>query len=156
MSAASCRIDFRRGTKAVRTAPATTSTCSTCWTTCRSGTPAAWYCPQPQIENGESRSSWKPKVRSAKTRAACSGSGSSRRIRKAATVAPAKPSANRRTGARSPFGYESQSGASSSAANFVHPASATAAPRAQADDASQNPQIRNAGMIASFVFEFDA
>ncbi len=30
------------------------------------------------------------------------------------------------------------------------------APRAQADDASQNPQIRKAGMIASFVFELDA
>ena len=58
-------------------------------------------------------------------------------------------------GSRQPFGYESQSGASSSAANFVQPASATAAPRAQADDASQKPQIRNAGMIASFVFEFE-
>ena len=71
-------------------------------------------------------------------------------------MAPAKPSANRRTGARNPFGYESQSGASRSAANFVQPASATAAPRAHAELASQNPQIRSAGMIASFVFEFDA
>ena len=71
-------------------------------------------------------------------------------------MAPAKPSANRRTGARIPFGYDSQSGASSRAANFVHPASATAAPRAHADEASQNPQIRKAGMIASFVFELDA
>ena len=82
MSAASCRIDFRRGTNATSTAPATTSTCSTCWTTWRSGTPAAWYWPQPQSENGESRSSWKPNVRSPKTRAAWSGSGSSRRMRK--------------------------------------------------------------------------
>ena len=49
----------------------------------------------------------------------------------------------------------SHSGARSSAANFVQPASATADPRAQAEEASQKPQIRNAGMIASFVFEFD-
>ena len=33
--------------------------------------PAAWYWSQPQSENGESRSSWKPSVRSTKTRAAC-------------------------------------------------------------------------------------
>ncbi len=156
MSAASCRIDFRRGTNATSTAPATTSTSSTCWTTWRSGTPAAWYWPQPQSEKGESRSSWKPNVRSAKTRAAWSGSGSSRRTRKAASVAPANESAKRRAGIRHPSGYESQSGASSSAANFVHPASATAAPRAQAEEASQKPQIRNAGMIVSFVFEFEA
>ena len=57
--------------------------------------------------------------------------------------------------AREPFGYASQSGASSSAANFVQPASATAAPRAHGEEASQKPQIRNAGMIASFVFEFE-
>ena len=42
-----------------------------------------------------------------------------------------------------------------SAANFVQPASATAAPRAHGDDASQKPQTRSAGMIASFVFEFE-
>ncbi len=46
----------------------------------------------------------------------------------------------------------SQSGASSSTANFVQPASATATPRAAGDDASQKPQTRRAGMIASFVF----
>src|ERR687897_292208 len=68
------------------------------------GHPAARYWPQPQIENGDSRSSWKPKVRSAKTRAACNGSGSSRRTRKAASVAPANPSTKRRVGSRQPSG----------------------------------------------------
>src|SRR5918995_7469378 len=126
---------------ATTSAAATTSTCSTCWTACRSGTPAARYCPHPQSEKGESRSSWKPNVRSPKTRVACSGSGSSRSTRKAATVAAANESTKRRTGGRQPSGYESQRGANSKAANFVQPASATAAPRAQADEASQKPQI---------------
>ena len=40
--------------------------------------PFAWYCPQSQSENGESRPIWKLIVRSKKTRAACSGDGSSR------------------------------------------------------------------------------
>jgi hypothetical protein len=53
--------------------------------------PAAWYWRQSQSEKGDSRSSWKPNVRSAKTRAACSGSGSSRRIEKAASVATRNP-----------------------------------------------------------------
>ena len=70
-------------------------------------------------------------------------------------MAPANASANRFAGARQPFGYESHSGASSRAANFVQPASATAAPRAHAEEASQKPQIRKAGMIASFVFELE-
>jgi hypothetical protein len=47
----------------------------------------------------------------------------------------------------------SQSGATTSVANFVALASATAAPRATGDEASQNPQTSTAGMIASFVFE---
>ena len=42
-----------------------------------------------------------------------------------------------------------------SAANFVHPARARNAPRANADVTSQKPKIRNTGMIASFVFELD-
>ena len=111
----------RRGAR-----PATTSTSSTCWTTCRSGTPAAWYWPQPQIENGDSRSSCQPKVRSPNTRAACSGSGSSSRTENAASVASGEAerrSAERAAATRS--GTTSQSGASSSAANFVQPASAT-------------------------------
>ena len=33
--------------------------------------PAAWYCPQSQSENGDSRPSCQPTVRSQKTRAAC-------------------------------------------------------------------------------------
>ena len=56
----------------------------------------------------------------------------------------------------SPFGYVSQRGARRSVANFVHPESATAAPRATGDVESQKPQTRIAGMIASFVFEFNA
>ena len=71
-------------------------------------------------------------MRSPNTRAAWSGLGSSSRIEKAATVAAANASTNCLAGARQPFGYDSQSGASSSAANFVQPASATAAPRAHA------------------------
>src|SRR5207247_7844401 len=52
-------------------------------------------------------------------------------------------------------GYEAQSGASSSGANFVQPESATAAPRAAGDVTSQKPQIRNSGGSASFVFELE-
>jgi hypothetical protein len=47
----------------------------------------------------------------------------------------------------------SQSGATTSVANFVHDDKATKVPRAQAELASQKPQIRNAAGIASFVFE---
>src|SRR5205814_8686617 len=50
-------------------------------------------------------------------------------------------------------GYESQSGATTNAANFGQPARAVAAPRAHGELHRQNPQIRNAGMMASFVFE---
>ena len=66
----------------------------------------------------------------------------------AATNAPAKSATVR---SRSD-GYPAQSGASRSAPNFDQPASATAAPLAAGDDTSQNPQTRNAGMSASFVF----
>ena len=50
----------------------------------------------------------------------------------------------------------SQSGTSSSEANFVQPASAIVAPRATAEVESQNPQTRIAGMIVSFELEFIA
>src|SRR6266550_8942334 len=40
--------------------------------------------------------------------------------------------------------------------NLVSPDKAQNAPRATGDEMSQNPQIRKAGMIASFVFELDA
>jgi hypothetical protein len=50
----------------------------------------------------------------------------------------------------------SQSGATIRAANFVHAASAQAAPRATGEDASQKPHTRIAGMIASFVFDMSA
>ena len=49
----------------------------------------------------------------------------------------------------------SQSGATISAANFVHAPSAPKTPRPTGDDASQKPKMRKHGMIASFVFEFD-
>ena len=48
----------------------------------------------------------------------------------------------------------SQSGTSSSEANFVQPARAVDAPLATGEEQSQKPQIRIAGMIASFEFEF--
>src|SRR4051812_42554574 len=41
-------------------------------------------------------------------------------------------------------------------ANFVQPESAANAPRHAGLVTSQKPQMRNAGMIESFVFEFDA
>ena len=50
----------------------------------------------------------------------------------------------------------SQSGATISEENFVQAESATSAPRAHGRPASQSPQIRKAGGIRSFVFEFDA
>ena len=50
---------------------------------------------------------------------------------------------------------EAQSGTSSSEANFDHPESATPTPRAAGELTSQNPQIRNNGTSASFVFELE-
>jgi len=47
-------------------------------------------------------------------------------------------------------------GATSSAANFVQPASAAKPPRAHGEVTSHRPQIRNAGSSESFVFELDA
>src|SRR4051812_825112 len=41
-------------------------------------------------------------------------------------------------------------------ANFVNPESAQSAPRHAGREMSQKPQMRNAGMIASFVLEFEA
>jgi len=82
--------------------------------------------------------------------------GSKRRIQKAATVASAKATAKRTRSRRRTLGYVAQSGATRSAANFVHPASATRPPRAHGDVTSQNPKTRNAGMTASFVSAFSA
>ncbi len=59
------------------------------------GQPLAWYWPQSQSENGESRPIWKPTVRSKKTRAACSGDGSRRSTKKTAAVATRNPSSGR-------------------------------------------------------------
>src|SRR5439155_24297742 len=88
---------------------------------------------------------------------AWSGLGSSSRIENAATVATRKPP--RKTsfwrGRPSESGYEAQSGATSSGANLVQPASAEKTPRANAEVTSQKPQIRNSGGSASFVFEFE-
>src|SRR5512132_1041134 len=130
------------------------STSSTRRRRCRSGRPA-WYWRQSQIENGDSRSTCQPSVRSQNTRAAWTGLGSSRRIEKAARVAAAKATAKRRVGRSRLSGYEAQSGPRSNGANFVQPASATEAPRAQGEVTSQKPQIRNSGGSASFVFELE-
>src|ERR671919_1941505 len=73
---------------------------------------------------------------------------------KESTVVTANATA--KTAARRQFrasGYVAQSGTTTSAASFVHAPSAAKVPRPTADDAAQNPQIRKAGMIASFVFE---
>ena len=67
---------------------------------------------------------------------------------------PRRPLRSARSGAASATGYVAQSGATSSAPNFVQPASATDAPRAQSEVTSRNPSRRSAGMIASFVFAF--
>ena len=47
-------------------------------------------------------------------------------------------------------------GATASAANFVHPASATPAPRTVDEVRNRKAHTSSAGMIASFVFEFMA
>ena len=49
----------------------------------------------------------------------------------------------------------SQSGAVTSVANFVQPDSADRAPRDQGELASHSPKIRNAGTMASFVFDIE-
>ena len=92
-------------------------------------------------------------MRVQKTCASWNGSGDRRRIEKTASVAAAKPTAKRRLGRRP--GYVSQSGATISDANFVHPESAAIAPRAAGFETSQKPQTRKQGMSASFVFEFE-
>src|SRR5215471_12822711 len=78
-----------------------------------------------------------------------------RMIENAASVASTNPAAARTTCSRV-MRYVIHIGATISAANFVHPASAENAPRAQGDVSNQKPQIRNAGSNASFVFELDA
>src|SRR5204863_4882816 len=116
-----------------------------------------WYCRQSQIENGESRRICQLIVRLQNSCAAASGCGSSRRIEKTASVATRK--APRKTsfwrGWARASGYEAQSGASRSGANFVQLEIATAAPRAAGQVTSQKPQIRNSGGSASFVFELE-
>ena len=80
---------MRRGTTATTPASATAKATTTGCRNPRSGMPRAWYCPQPQIENGESRPDWNPSVRSQNVRIASQSDGSSRRIEKASTVAAA-------------------------------------------------------------------
>src|SRR5689334_23202835 len=121
---------------------------------CRFGMPRAWYCRQSQSDQGDSRPTCQRIVRSKNTRASWSGEGSSRSTENAASVATTKPAANRHEIRRE--GYVSQSGTTMSDANFVQPESAANAPRHTGTVTSQKPQMRNAGMIASFVFEFEA
>ena len=157
MSAASSSGPLRRGTTAATPASTIVQTWKTVWAEARSGMPRAWYCPQSQIENGESRSNWNPTVRSQNVRSASRSDGSRRRMENASAVAPTNAATNRRLGVRrSPAGYVSQRGTTISDANFVHEASAVAAPRAAGDEASQKPHTRSVGAIASFVFESSA
>src|SRR6476661_3144626 len=116
--------------------------------------PRARYWRQSQSDHGEGRPTCQLSVRSQKTRSSCSGDGSSSTTEKTASVVAAKAATYRADGR--PFGYVAQSGATMSAANFVQPESAAKTPRPAGDVTSQNPQMRNAGMIESFVFEFDA
>ena len=94
-------------------------------------------------------------VRSQNSLIACHRLGSSSRTENAAAVAQRNPTTaspiSRRVNR-----YVSHIGATMRAANFVHPASATNAPRAHGEVTNQNPQIRKAGSSASFVFELDA
>ena len=110
--------------------------------------------PVPQREGRARARSATRRVRSQNTRSSCSGLGSSRTTEKAATVAAAKPAMKRPEGRRP--GYVSQSGATMSEANLVHPDSAPSAPRPTGDETSQKPKMRKHGIIASFVFELDA
>ena len=71
------------------------ATWTTVWSDARSGIPRASYGPQPQIENGDGRSIWKPTVRSQNVSIASRSEGSRRRIEKPATVPSAKPSVKR-------------------------------------------------------------
>src|SRR6266508_7004531 len=154
VSAASCSGDFRRGTNAAASAPTTSSASSPSWARWRSGIPAARYCPQPQIENGDSQPICHTSDRSPKVLAASSGFDSSSRIEKASSEAARKPATNRHLRRRS--GYVAHNGATTSDANFVQPESAASAPRAPGLETSQKPQTRKAGSSASFVFELDA
>src|SRR3954453_12420897 len=130
------------------------SPCSTFCTMCRFGMPRAGYCRQSQSDHGDSRPICQRTVRSQKTRSSGGALGSSRTTEKATTAAARKPRTKRTDGRRP--GYVAQSGATIREANFVQPESAARTPRAAGRETSQKPQMRNAGMIASFVFEFDA
>src|SRR5918994_863793 len=116
--------------------------------------PAAWYWPQSQIENGDSRPICHTSERSPNVRAAASGFDSRRRIAKTAREATRKPARKRPFGR--PSGYVAHIGAAISDANLVQPDSAVSAPRAPGLLTSQNPQTRNAGTRASLVLELDA
>src|ERR1041385_7509099 len=120
---------------------------------CRSGSPRAWYWRQSHSDHGASRPIWKPTVRVQKTCSSWNGSGASSRIENATSVPAAKPRSARRPGLRP--GYVTHIGATTSAANFVHPENAARKPGAAGLETSQKPQTRKHGMIASFVFEFE-
>ena len=115
----------------------------------RSGIPRAWYCPQPQIENGDSRSSWKAIVRSQNVRSASPRSGSSRRTENASDgrrdergdERAARPCAG-----RSPSGYVSQSGTSEQRGELRPARERGRRPRARGRGREQKPQTRSAGI----------
>src|SRR5689334_12549838 len=121
---------------------------------CRSGMPRAWYWRQSQSDHGEGLPTCHLTVRSQNTCSSWSGDGSSNTTENTTSVVATNATRNRADGF--PFGYVAQSGATISDANFVQPESAPKTPRPTGDVTSQKPQIRNAGMIESFVFELDA
>ena len=121
------------------------------------GSPGRGTGPSPRSRTARSRPDWNPIVRSQNVRSASQSDGSSSRIAK-------REHRRRPTNARGEPEHAAQlvaSDTSPTAArrealpNFVQPASATDAPRAQSDVTSQKPKRRNAGMIASFVFAFE-
>ena len=141
------------------TAPTTSSTSSTCCTTCRSGIPRRGTGPSPRARTatrGRAASrACGPRRRA--PRASGFGSSSSTENASERRDGEAGEEAEHSAAGRARPGTTAQSGATSSGANFVQPASARNAPRAQRrPSTSQKPQIRNAGRIASFVFDLDA
>ena len=150
MSAASWSGDFRRGTNAAAIAPATTSACHDLLRgRAGRGCPRAWYWPQSQIENGDSRPSCQPSVRSQNdARRVRATFGSSRRIENASDRARrAKPSDEAAHAARRATpGTSTQSGATQQRGELRPARERDERRRARtATSRSQKPQIEERG-----------
>ena len=118
----------------------------------------AWYCRQSQIENGDSRPSCQPsgavpedarRVERVRLEQQDRERGE-RRGGEAGGERRRRPRPPRRSGIRDPERREQQRARTSSSRRAP-----TDAPRAHGEVTSQKPQIRNAGRIASFVFELE-